>query len=229
MSVPGTHSTDPRVLVVTSDPQTERTVVELLTAGGFRTDACRTSHEAKARAAVGSPLVLVDLALADMDAVAFVRAVLASAPLHVLALAPRGDDERVIAVIRAGARGCVFVDDAVERLVCAAREVLAGGRPMSRGMGGVLFEHVRRSRRSSSTMEAVRPLTEREREVLQHLARGLVYEDVARVLGVSLNTVRSFVRTIYKKLDVNSRTEAVLAATRLGLVRGTPFPSKPTR
>ena len=48
-------------------------------------------------------------------------------------------------------------------------------------------------------------------------------------LGVSLNTVRSFVRTIYKKLDVNSRTEAVLAATRLGLVRGTPFPSKPTR
>jgi DNA-binding NarL/FixJ family response regulator len=97
-------------------------------------------------------------------------------------------------------------------------------------MGAMLFDHVRASRRpSSQQLRAVRPLTERERAVLEELARGLPYEDIGERLGISLNTVRSFVRTIYEKLDVSSRTAAVLAGIKLGLVKRTPFPGAKPR
>jgi DNA-binding NarL/FixJ family response regulator len=107
----------------------------------------------------------------------------------------------------------------------AVKEAIAGGRPMSRGIGAVLLEHVRRSSRTSSHQwRAIRPLSDRESAVLTQLARGLSYEDIACLLGVSLNTVRTFVRQVYEKLDVNSRTEAVVVGIRLGLVKGTPYP-----
>jgi DNA-binding CsgD family transcriptional regulator len=62
------------------------------------------------------------------------------------------------------------------------------------------------------------------------MARGYSYEDIGRALGVSVNTVRTFVRSVYEKLDVNSRTEAVLLGMKLGIVRGTPYPmNKPRR
>ena len=66
--------------------------------------------------------------------------------------------------------------------------------------------------------------------MLEQLARGLEYEDIGRLLGVSINTVRSYVRAIYEKLSVNSRTEAVVAGMKLGLVKNThtPFPSPST-
>lgn len=64
---------------------------------------------------------------------------------------------------------------------------------------------------------------------VQFLARGLTYEEVGQHLGVSVNTVRTFVRAIYEKLDVTSRTDAVLRGTRLGLVQRTPYPGHKAR
>jgi two-component system NarL family response regulator len=64
----------------------------------------------------------------------------------------------------------------------------------------------------------------RESAVLEQLARGLSYDDVASVLGVSVNTVRTYVRLIYDKLSVTSRTEAVLVALKLGIINRMPFP-----
>jgi DNA-binding NarL/FixJ family response regulator len=96
---------------------------------------------------------------------------------------------------------------------------------MSRGMAPLLLEHIRRTGRTGSVeRKAVRPLTERERVVLCQMARGYSYEDIGRALEVSVNTVRTYVRAVYEKLDVNSRTEAVLLGMKLGIVKGTPFP-----
>ena len=176
-------------------------------------------------------LLMVDLAMGDVDPIDFLRRSAARWPrLPMLALSARGEDDRLIASIRAGARGCLFLDDATARVGSAVREALAGGRPTSRGMAQLLVEHIRRSARPPSRERpALRPVTERERAVLQQMARGYTYDDIGRSLGVSVNTVRGFVRALYRKLDVNSRTEAVLLAMQLGLVKGTPYPGLPKR
>lgn len=192
---------------------------------------CACTREATAKLGDVDVLIL-DLSTPDADAVDYVRRVHSSLQpgLPIVALGSPTDDERFIAVIRAGALGCLYKEDATQRLPSAVEDVVAGGRPMSRGMGALFLEHVRReSPPSSRRIESVSVLTERERTVLSQLARGLLYEDIGRALGVSVNTVRSFVRTIYAKLEVNSRTEAVLVGIKLGLIRSTPYPKSRSR
>jgi DNA-binding NarL/FixJ family response regulator len=231
-SLAGRSETQPdgRVLVISPDASRRRAFGEALEAAGFSTLAIASVSEEPAGEIA---LLFVDLALKDIDAIDFVRRVSRrDPPMPVVAIGERGDDERIIAAIRAGAHGCIYADDGRERLAAAASEALAGGRPMSRGMAPLLLEHIRRTGRRSASAErsAVRPLTERERVVLCQMATGQSYEDIGRALGVSLNTVRTYVRSVYEKLDVNSRTEAVLLGTKLGIVTGAPYPTpKPRR
>jgi DNA-binding NarL/FixJ family response regulator len=195
-------------------------------------EACACPREAELRLAAAT-IALIDLSSRAVDGVNLIRTLSKRRPdLPIVALGSRADSPGAIAAIRAGARGCLFVDDTSHRLLLAMDEASAGGRPMSRGMGALLFDHVHGGGRrpsSSQRLKALRILTERERAVLQQLARGLVYEDVGRTLGISVNTVRSFVRSIYEKLSANSRTEAVLAGIRLGLVAATPPPDTSRR
>jgi DNA-binding NarL/FixJ family response regulator len=217
------------VLVVADEATTRAALVRVIAEGGFA--AAGTGGAVEAGGASGHGAVVIVDGLRNTDAIDLVRSFTRarSAP-PVLAVVPRGDDARVIAAIRAGARACLYDDEAPVRLAAAVREVLGGGNSMSRGMAPLLFEHIRRStRRSSAARTAVRPLTDREREALALLARGLSYEDSARVLEVSLNTLRTYVRAIYDKLEVASRTEAVLIGIKLGIIKGTPFPVTRTR
>jgi two-component system nitrate/nitrite response regulator NarL len=221
-----------RVLVVSGDPDLQRDVRKKLEHGRYSVDVSATASTAEDCVAKGLPdVAFVDLALPELDAVHFVKQLVRRSPsLPVIALAPRGADERVVAALRVGARGCLYVDDLDDRLLAAVSEALGGGSPVSRGMAGLLVGAVRRARPASSQGNlSVRPLSEHELRVLAQLARGFTYEDVACSLGVSINTVRTQVRAIYDKLDVSSRTEAVLLGMRLGLVRGTPFPGAKPR
>lgn len=221
-----------RILVVSADAELRREVRQKLEQGGLSFDVYVTAAAAEDRLQKGPPaLALVDLGLPELDAVHFVKRLIGICPTcPVIALARRGADERVVAALRIGARGCLYVDDLGDRLLSAISEVRDGGSPVSRGMAALLVEAVRRTRPASSQARlAVRPLSEHERRVLSQLAKGFTYEDVARALGVSINTVRTQVRAIYEKLDVTSRTEAVLLGMRLGLVKGTPFPGAKPR
>jgi DNA-binding NarL/FixJ family response regulator len=223
-----------RVLLVFSNPGFRDGLFSRLIAAGCQVEACEGARKATPKLGDADVMVL-DLWTSDEDAVDFARRVRTSLQprLPILALGGRGDDERFIAMIRAGAIGCLYTDDAATRLPSAIEDALAGGHPMSRGMGAILLEHVRRqsspSSPSSLPTKSVTVLTERERTVLTQLARGLLYEDIGKILGVSVNTVRSFIRTIYGKLEVNSRTEAVLVGIKLGLIRGTPYPRTRSR
>lgn len=216
-----------RVLIVAAHSGVRATASRALAKAGFVVQPCSTVREAQAAFALDAVAIVVHLGLKDADPVAFVRAVSKRKPnLPLLALCPRGDDERVVATVRGGACGCLYVEDIDARLAPSLDEILAGGRPMSRGMAGLFLETVRRTRVSSQQQQAVRPLTPRERAVLAELGHGATYEDVAANLGVSLNTVRTFVRSIYDKLGVDSRVDAVVYGMRLGLIKGTPFPAK---
>jgi len=219
-----------RVLVVAAHSGVRSAAARALAKGGFVAQPCASVRDAQLAFALDAVAIVVHLGLKDADPVAFVRAVSKRKPnLPVLALCPRGDDERVVATVRGGARGCLYVDDIDARLAPSLAEILGGGRPMSRGMAGLFLETVRRTRVSSQQQKAVRPLTPRERAVLAELGRGATYEHVAENLGVSLNTVRTFVRSIYDKLGVDSRVDAVLYGMRLGLLKGTPFPAPKSR
>ena len=209
------------MLVVAQDAGTRASLV-LALSRGFATHGASSAAEGRTVLEGTVAMVLVD-GIVDMDAIDFLRSVTRErGSLPVVAVLARKNDTRVIAAIRAGARGCLFADDAPLGILAALREAMDGGRPMSNGMAPLLLEHIRASaRRSSVGRPAARPLTEREAIVLGHMARGLSYEDTGAAMGISLNTVRTYVRTIYEKLDVASRTEAVLLGIKLGIIKPT--------
>jgi DNA-binding NarL/FixJ family response regulator len=148
-----------------------------------------------------------------------------TAPL--LVMSRPADEQRVTELIKAGAGGYLFASDA-PRLPDAIRELLRGGVPMSEPVSRLVLG---RARRSSAQMAAVRPatpaaeglLTSRQREILKLLSNGHSYDDIGIALDLSVNTVRSHVRTIYERLGASTKVEAVVAAIELRLIDREPF------
>lgn len=168
-------------------------------------------------------VALVDLGLPDVDGITLVSRLHAGWPqVPIVVLTICTDERRILAAIQAGACGYLFKDEVGSGLQGALDEVLAGGAPMSHPVARLVLEQLRGVHRSTlpASGDPVPEMTDRERDVLQALARGLSYDQVAAVLNISTNTVRTYVRTIYEKLSVRSKTEAVVAAMKLGLVRG---------
>jgi len=111
---------------------------------------------------------------------------------------------RTLAALRAGAHGYLFKEDLGSKLPAAVAEVLSGGSPLSSAAARAVVS----SLREQPGKAAWSSLTEREGSVLDCLSRGLTYEETACALGISINTVRTHVRRIYRKLDVSTKTEA---------------------
>ncbi len=162
-------------------------------------------------------VVLVDLELEDGHGIELIRelARVDAAPLCMV-ISVFGDEHSVIEAIEAGARGYLLNDDDAPAVGEALEQLLAGGSPISPPIARHLI--ARFQARSGPVEENVR-LSERELEVLELAARGYTYHETASLLGVSLNTVSSYTRRVYGKLAVNSRSEAVFEAQRLGLMR----------
>jgi DNA-binding NarL/FixJ family response regulator len=137
-----------------------------------------------------------------------------------------GDERHVIASIEAGATGYLLKDAAASEIVEQIRVLRAGGSPISAVIARQLL--LRFASWAGARNGAIRHHTEvcendctlspREREVLVLCAKGYTYDEIAPMLVVSRHTVTSFVKRIYKKLQVHSKTEAVYEARRLGLL-----------
>jgi DNA-binding NarL/FixJ family response regulator len=150
--------------------------------------------------------VLMDINLPGMTGIECVRRLKAALPpVQVVMLTAFGDSEPVFESLKAGATGYVLKEATGREVLDAVRDVCAGGSPISSAIARKLVQHF------APRPEApeVRALTEREREVLEALSRGLMYKEVADELGVSINTVRAHVRHIYETLHVQSRADAV--------------------
>ena len=161
-------------------------------------------------------ILLIDLGLPDGTGTEVLRAVhdLRVRPLA-LVLTVFDDAEHVFDALRAGAIGYLLKEDVATRLLSFIDEVCAGGAPMSSTIARrVLTSFAEPSAEASVTREAA--LTAREREVTELLADGASYDEIGRTLGISTNTGRGFIRLIYDKLHVCSKTEAVREAVRLG-------------
>lgn len=181
-------------------------------------DALRKGLEAE--------VALIDLGLPDGSGVDLIRAIRASQPaMIVVAFTALDDGETVFQALRAGARGYLLKSTGPTRLLNALDEALAGGAPMSPSVARRVVEAFQQDGQDledevqlSKERASVARLTSREREVLLFVAKGMSYPEIARLLGVALGTVQGYVREVYAKLEVTSKAEAAVIATRLGLL-----------
>ena len=162
-------------------------------------------------------VVLMDLNLPDGSGVDATRAVLAAVPgTRVLVMTMSTDDDAVVAAMRAGARGFVVKGAGRRDLLESVRTVADGGAVFSPVVADRLAGYFA-GLTAVPAREAFPQLTDREREVLDLLARGLDNRRIARELVLSDKTVRNHVSNVLAKLEVADRAEAVLRARNAGL------------
>lgn len=217
-----------RKIVLVEDDRRLGSVVQLLAKGTFDVLLAPSGREAQKLLTHDThdapEAVLVDLGLPDLDGVDLIRWIRERHPrVPVLVLTVASAEARIFAALRAGACGYLFKEDLGQRLLPAIEEALAGGAPMSRDVALKLVEHVRRGEESAAheppTSRGPLPvLTPKERAVLERFSQGESYDDVAQSLDISVNTVRTHARALYEKLDVTSKTEAVVVAITRGLL-----------
>ena len=161
-------------------------------------------------------LMLVDLGLPDGSGLDLIRAARGRGlGTGIVVVSVFGDVRNVIQAIEAGADGYVLKGDPAGRIAEAIRSVRAGGAPISASVAGHLLARVR----APAASQAPSPLTASEMEVLADLSKGFSYREVAGLRGVSYYTVADQVKSIYRKLRVNSKSEAVFEAVQAGLIR----------
>ena len=167
-------------------------------------------------------VVVVEAHLARSSGVDATRALLRAHPtVRVLVLTWDDDEATLRAAIRAGAVGYLLKDVAAGELAEALRTVERGRPMVSPALAPKLMTELASAVRGDAPRvdgEAAR-LTERELEVLRHVARGLSNRAVAEALFLSENTVKNHLRNILGKLEVHSRMEAVLKASRAGILQ----------
>jgi DNA-binding NarL/FixJ family response regulator len=152
-------------------------------------------------------VILMDINLGEMDGIECVRRLTVLMPkAQVLMLTVFEDTEKIFRALAAGASGYLLKRLSPKKLLEAIEEVLAGGSPMS---ASIARKVVHSFKTAPAYGDESADLSERERAVLDGLAAGLAYKQIADQLGISIHTVRNYIRRIYEKLHVCSRTEAV--------------------
>jgi DNA-binding NarL/FixJ family response regulator len=130
-----------------------------------------------------------------------------------------GDDDKVFSAIKAGARGYVLKDSPPEEALAAIRAVARGGGLLPPALASRVFNEFSRLSTQRAVDNAVfSHLTDREREVLSFIGKGMRNKEIADALFISEKTVKNHISKIFEKLEVNSRAEAALLAARQGLV-----------
>lgn len=211
-----TGASEPRRALCVEDDAALHPVLRLEVArAGMQPVFCATVVAARAGLRTPPSLAIVDLGLPDGSGLDVVRELAARCPATpTLVLTVDDRPQMVLAALRAGASGYVLKEDIASRLAPAIGDAVAGGMPLSARLGTT----VRGQLRSAAGAPEMVTLTPTERELLDGLARGLSYDQCGLMAGVSVNTVRTHVRAMYRKLDVSSKTEAVVEAVRRGLI-----------
>jgi DNA-binding NarL/FixJ family response regulator len=155
--------------------------------------------------ALAPDVILMDIQLPGMSGIECIREFKRLNPKQqILMLTVFEDSERIFKSLEAGAVGYILKTTPRPRLLESILEVHSGGAPMS----GQIARQVVESFRRPAPPELKR-LSDRETEVLEQLSQGRLYKEIADSLGITVNTVRTHIRSIYEKLEARNRTEAV--------------------
>lgn len=129
------------------------------------------------------------------------------------------DDKHIFSALRAGAKGYLLKDQARESQLELLRDIVRGQPPLSPGVARKILSHF--AEQNTVLQQGYSPaahLSARENDVLTLIAKGYSRPEVAGLLDISLNTVASYTKSIYHKLNISSRAEAVIEAVKLGLI-----------
>lgn len=162
-------------------------------------------------------LALVDLGLPDLNGIEVIRATrnrFANIPIMVMSVI--SNEQSVLSAIRAGARGYLLKDESSSSIAAAIEEVMSGNYPISPALARCLFRLA--GAPGSLIADGAMSLTPKELETLRHLAKGHSYREVASLMGVSLSTIQSHVRSLYSKLEVHTQVQAITKAMQRGLL-----------
>lgn len=200
-----------RICLVEDHQATRETLLKLLRLAPdvVCLGAYANAEEAEAEMAKNPPeVVLMDINLPGRSGIEAVARLKRAHPgLECIILTTYEDTDLIFDALRAGASGYLLKRSAPEELVPAIRDVHRGGAPMSIKIARRVVSHFHQIRKPVNEVEM---LTRREGEILENLARGLSYKQIADQLGLSPHTVNNHLRRIYEKLHVQTRTEAVV-------------------
>jgi DNA-binding NarL/FixJ family response regulator len=159
-------------------------------------------------------VVLMDVNLVDMNGIECTRRLKTARPdLQVVMLTSLESNDKIFESLQAGATGYVLKRSPGLQILEAVREVHGGGSPMSAAIARKVVQFFGRQGNAPAPVAApaaeLDRLSEREHSVLMALSEGQQYKEIADTLGISINTVRKYIKSIYEKLQVNTRLEAV--------------------
>jgi len=212
MSETGNNPGNPIRIAVVEDDKTVREVLEILLSGtpGFM---CVATYGNGEDAVAGLPgvnpdVVLMDINLPGISGIECIARIKdQDLPMLFIMLTIFEDSDAIFQSLSAGASGYLLKQTPPARLLEAIQEVYHGGSPMSREIARKVvqsFQH------SSSLPGADNLLTKREEEILSYLVKGLLYKEIAALLLIGVETVRTHLRHIYEKLQVRTRSEAIV-------------------
>jgi DNA-binding NarL/FixJ family response regulator len=160
-------------------------------------------------------IALIDLSLPDGSGIVVIEWLNRHSP-HTLCVVASifDDDNHIFPAIRAGAHGYLLKDQTQGAIIQALNGIVTGQPPLSPAIARKLLKHFQ-----APIAEYTHPLlTEREKEVLSIIAKGMTMAETAKMLGLKRNTIAGYVKEIYRKLNVSSRAEAAISAQKMGLI-----------
>jgi DNA-binding NarL/FixJ family response regulator len=198
------------IVLIEDDPETRRLIAGWLREApdfSYMGDYMKPTDALERVIRIRPDVVLSDINMPEMNGIEGVRRMKAALPnTQFVMLTVFGDTDHIFDALRAGAAGYLLKATPREELLNALREVHAGGSPMTTDVARKVVQSFRPTNKGGPPGD---PLSERERSVLELLASGSLYKEIAEQLGISVTTVNTYVRRIYEKLHVQSRGQAV--------------------
>ncbi len=199
-----------RISIIEDDDATRRILTEIVTSTPnleLISQYDRCDPAIKGLPAEAPDVVLVDINLPEINGVEAVRRLKPEMPkTQFLMLTVYEDADHIFAALAAGATGYLLKGTRRNELLEAISQILAGGSPMSSGIARKVVQSFSKTTAPRSDLEILSP---REQSVLDLLSKGYLYKEIADSLGVSGPTVSTYIRRIYDKLQVHSRTQAI--------------------
>jgi len=216
-----------RVAIVEDDPDFIDALTQVVLDAADMHLAGKAATQAQGLALLdgqAADVLLVDLGLPDGSGIAVIEAAVQRWPgCSIMVSTNFGDETHVMRSIEAGAAGYLLKDSSPARMGDEIRSLARGGSPISPIIARQVLQRFRHSAPPLSapaeSAEEGAPLSSREKEVLDYIAKGFTMQEIAKLMQLSPFTVRSFVRRIYGKLKVSSKTEAIYEARTQGLLR----------
>ncbi len=205
------------IIVVEDEPEFRRRFVHIIESEPTMRLAGVAANKREAQALIDREpfdVMLIDLGLPDGSGIELIRQVSSRKPdVDIMVVTVFGDEQHVVSSIEAGATGYILKDSTPADVISCIRLLRAGGSPVSPVVARSVLRAIRNRMGPSSNSKAIapenNPLSARETEILQLLAKGMSFNEIGEILGISPHTVTAHIKKIYRKLAVHSRGEAV--------------------